>query len=149
MTMKTFELFNKDKYIKDKIASFYVGKSKKKKAIIDNIQMKLDFDSPKAEVTELPNEIYHIEAPKIDTKISSPNPIPTIPELEKKHKLFNKDGARKRYLQENYVATLTKCAALSRTLKASGLPYLAKIVPYRGEKGDQRYYNAIIIYLPE
>lgn len=136
MIFKTFEDFNKDKFIKNKITSFYVDKSKKKKEYIDTLQTKLDFNEPKN------NE------PSIDSKISSQNIVPTIPELEKKYKLLNKDGARKRFLQENYNSTLAKCAELSRTLKASGLPFLAKIIPYRGEKGDNRYYHAIIIYLP-
>ncbi len=140
MRFKTFESYNKDKFIQDKIKSFYVDKNQKKKDFIDTLQMKLDFNTPKVDAAE---------NPPMDVKIQSQNVIPTIPELEKKYKLFNKDGARKRFLQENYRTTLAKCAALSRTLKASGLPYLAKIVPFHGEKGDFRFYDAIIIYTPK
>ncbi len=46
----------------------------------------------------------------------------------------------------NYKITLKKCANISRELKSRKLPYLAKIDKVRGEKGDDRMYDAIIIY---
>lgn len=69
-----------------------------------------------------------------------------ITKLEKKYKLFNKDGTRKKYLESQRDSLHKKCVEISKDLTKSGLPYLAKITNVIGEKGDTRTYISIYIY---
>ncbi len=119
-------MFNKEEYIKSKKKNYFIDKYYKKKELVNKLQHKLDFETTDTEsVDDVVGMIY---------------------DLENKYNLVTKDGKKKRYLESDYKITLARCANISRDLKEKELPFLAKIVKVRGEKGDFRMYDAIIIY---
>jgi len=120
-------MFNKEEYIKSKKQKYYTDKYNKNKELVNKLQYNFNFDSK--EIEEDKESIVDL-----------------IYDLEIQYGLVTKDNKKKRFLEKDYKETLTKCANISKDLKRKNLPFLAKIVNVRGEKGDYRIYNSIILY---